>query len=115
MPQTPASDTTPLLSADSLLAYYFRDSEQLLVFAAGTTADTTTDIRIDELSWPGALKFAVHGEIEHWAGFKFYTALAERKITLPNKALPGDVILVEDAEHPGGQAVKIKFLGPYGK
>ena len=114
---TSETDHTRLLSVDYVGAYYIRgtDTGQLTIFACGVTASTTTDIRIEEVKWLGALKFRIVGEMPHWGGFQFYTASFTKEIKdLPDPALPGKIVLVEDAENPGGQQVTVKFYGPFG-
>jgi hypothetical protein len=112
---TTETDHTRLLSVDYVGAYYMRGTGKLTIFVCGVTADTTTNIRIEEVPWLGALKFRIVGELEHWAGFKFYTASFTKEIKdFPNPALPGSIVLMEDAEHPGGQQVTVKFYGPLG-
>ena len=109
---TTETDNTRLLCTDYIGAYYMKGTGKLTIFACGVTADTTTDIRIKEVPWMGALKFKIVGEMAHWAGFKFYTASFTKEIkAFPNPALPGDIVLMEDAENPGGQPVKVKFYG----
>lgn len=108
---TQDSKDAVLLSADFVGAYYYVESETLEVVAVGVTSDTTSNIRIEQEPWPGALKFAIKGDLDHWAGFKAYNAQTTLKTKIPSPALPGKIVLVEDAENPGGQQVKIKFLG----
>ena len=109
---TTEPDHTRLLSVDYVGAYYMRSTHILTVFVCGVTADTTTNIRIEEVPWPGVLKFKIVGEIPVWAGFKFYTASYTKEIMdLPDPALPGSIILMEDEEKSGGQPVTVKFYG----
>jgi hypothetical protein len=113
---TTETDHTRLLSVDYVGAYYIRGTGKLTIFVCGVTAITTTDIRIEEVESLGALKFRIVGEMPHWGGFQFYTASFTKEIKdLPNPALPGDIVLVEDAETPGGQQVTVKFYGPLGQ
>jgi hypothetical protein len=107
---TTETDNTRLLSVDYVGAYYIKS--KLTVFACGVTAGTTSDIRIEKVESLGALKFRIVGEMEHWAGFQFYTASFTEEIKeIPNPALPGKIVLVEDAELPGGQQVTVGFYG----
>lgn len=109
---TTETKNTRLLNVDYVGAYYMKNTGILTVFVCGVTADTTSDIRIEEVEWPGALKFKIVGETEHWAGFKFYTASFTMDIKeFPNPALPGKIVLMEDAEHSGGQPVTVNFYG----
>ncbi len=105
---------TRLLSADYVGAYYLKGAGKLTIFVCGVTSSTTTDIRIEEVEWLGAPKFRIVGEMAHWGGFQFYTATFEKEIKDPDRGMPGDIVLVEDAESPGGQQVKVKFFGPFG-
>ena len=109
---TTETDNTRLLSVDYVGAYYMEGTGKLTVFVCGVTAGTTSNIRIEEVKWAGALKFRIVGEMEHWAGFQFYTASFTKEIKkFPDPALPGKIVLMEDAEKPCGQQVTVKFYG----
>ena len=112
---TTETDHTRLLTVDCVRAYYIRGTGKLTIYICGVTSGTTTDIRIEELTWMGALKFRIVGEIADWAGFQVYTASFTKEIKdLPDPALPGKIILLEDAEHPLGQPITVQIYGPLG-
>jgi len=101
--------------ADFVSAEYLVESGQLSLFARGRARRFTTGITFVRLPWLGALKFVIEGWTGPLAGpepqFDHYEITDRLSIQLPNRALPGDVLLVVTADFPNGIEVPIFFTG----
>jgi hypothetical protein len=99
-----------LISTDAVGVYY--TGGDLYVIAMGVAYGGTTDIKIEKETFLGGLKFAVKGELDHVAGFLPYCVeYIEKDIKIPSPTFPSKSIVFEDAEHPLGYVIPIKFFG----
>ena len=102
-------NSTVLVPTDAVGAYY--TAGNLYIIAQGVAYGGTTDIRIEREPFVGGLRFAIKGELDHVAGFQPYCVKYVEKIEIPSKDLPSKSIIFEDAEHPLGVVIPIKFFG----
>lgn len=102
--------STVLVPADAVGVYYV--GSDLYVIVLGVAYGGTTDIRIEKEPFLGGLKFAIKGELGHVAGFQPYCVeYVEKDIEIPSRVFPSKSIIFEDAEHPLGHVIPIKFFG----
>ena len=102
--------STVLVPADAVGVYYI--GSDLYVIVLGVAYGGTTDIHIEREPFPGGLKFAIKGELGEVAGFQPYCVeYVEKDIKIPSRTFPSKSIIFEDAEHPLGYVIPIKFFG----